>query len=1487
MATKGDNNGSPGSYNLPPLNLSKLPTVQLPNEPPQQVVHKWTPRPLGGISDRASTQTAGPVQPRLPAPRCPDGDVASPTSSSGTPRAHGLRVAQHIMALPEQDPKAPVEPAALSPRLAPLSGPFTERGTLATKGERAGASRQKDKLDLSSPPSHTKVSTDVSLGAATFRRSVGDTLNSNQSAAAFYTFPIQTVEEFCGTAKRQTAWKNASPRQQPKEPTAKILLTDYLRRYEQEQVGCVSEALFMELKYSEATRLSQGADMPNRFRAGVSCHILQKVVQHSEYFGPILQSILKDVLRCIYMDAFDGGDVPVLNEQTLVKAKPYFEEVMAAKAILDNAKQREAEVVREKAKLVRDTVVEGKYFRKQAAVYSMLLMGQMFRRWHSSWKERAEHKARLKRFFLRQMRSTALLHDVFKAWRTECRAAKSEAASQGLTARIRQLEEQLHEALHRNEELSVELSAMTQELEIVRAIAQPVIPGRRGSIDDPDLLRAVSSSAKDAAGFSTVASAARKLSLQNGITPPNSRRGTLKSYVPGGPPGLGRGGLVPALLAGEQMELITALTGLVDVLGNTLLESLDTWTQFAQSLPNTQRLSEKLVTRSDAHAEIVRLLQSDEFRVPGTGIPGVDWDPGILSNLLRKISGGKLGKRKRKRPDAEAEAGAGPGDGSEEHADARAKAEGEGKGEGEGEGDGLDSRQLSQGESVQSSEEGRGTSDDGRRTSEDGAVLAASPRHREPSRLSIMGREGEDPLELGHAVRRKSLLGMLTDGGNEPPAVGGEPGDVLLTHPSSDLHGQKDGEGGPDEGHKSAHRVGFQGNPSGGPSEVDLHEGPRPEDRQDAARRRRVAKEEEKRRQEEEEDDEDDEDDEDEDYMVDDWDTKEASPLMLLQEKEQIEDACIQLDISSKQDRTGVTSGRKVGRGFTWMALELAACRMRMEECDRKDINELLMTWVNFHLSNAPSHFKPFGHVKMENFKDSLRDGYIYAVLLPSICERVAQDLEDGFYSAPSEVDPQRRCEQVLQATKYIGENCAAFIGVNNILNGDAELNTAFLARLLATHSALPTGIPKYIVNMSGVDELKNNWKAVQRLLRRCKQAAEKGAAPGSGAELVQELTAINKEISAVSVGFSVCSKLVFSVWATAREGFQSWRTLLARAHGRIWTVFSARLRGKRLEDVMDAAELREMRSFCKLSEARLRAAFKGTDINFGLETLKVEEVLQVNFESLRGIFRHYSITIGTGSSAVSVITSAQYWRLLKDTHIATSALQGHVYDTIFKQLARAEIPSSGVGKTPPKGAAGSTRSNGLGPGDFVDALLRIAHLKYNDWDMFPCDQVRALLQDKVVRNAYQNTADLFRSQLSTEEVQTVFKEHRTKLIKVFKHFAANDKNDFDHNESMNVAEFTQLLRAGGLMDTNLTQLMVAKIFSGIQQDEAGGGDAEGGSDGGGAGGASEMVYSEFLEAIAAVAMFRVCDPFIPMPTRLNTFISEVFLPPLLKAMKK
>lgn len=100
----------------------------------------------------------------------------------------------------------------------------------------------------------------------------------------------------------------------------------------------------------------------------------------------------------------------------------------------------------------------------------------------------------------------------------------------------------------------------------------------------------------------------------------------------------------------------------------------------------------------------------------------------------------------------------------------------------------------------------------------------------------------------------------------------------------------------------------------------------------------------------------------------------------------------------------------------------------------------ILLRWVNQQLEEA-------GHARrMENFSADVKDSEIYTVLLHQLDGKCS-------LSPLQEKDPYKRAALMLEQAKKV--DCAKFINAHDVVEGNARLNTAFVANLFAVFNAV------------------------------------------------------------------------------------------------------------------------------------------------------------------------------------------------------------------------------------------------------------------------------------------------------------------------------------------------------------------------------------------------------------------------------------------------
>lgn len=176
-----------------------------------------------------------------------------------------------------------------------------------------------------------------------------------------------------------------------------------------------------------------------------------------------------------------------------------------------------------------------------------------------------------------------------------------------------------------------------------------------------------------------------------------------------------------------------------------------------------------------------------------------------------------------------------------------------------------------------------------------------------------------------------------------------------------------------------------------------------------------------------------------------------------------------------------------------------------------------------------------------------------------------------------------------------------------------------------------------------------------------------------------------------------------------------------------------------------------------------------------------------------------------------------------------------------------------------------------------------------------------ALLHAHVFTKAEKITTSFFREQYRRPEVSKIFHKHRNGLARAFFNYSAlpigrgaDDKATERWTASMDYHEFLRMMKDAKLLDsTILTQEQLYKIFANVQSnfattvepeeksrpssperhDEPDADDEAEQYNG------AELIYPEYLEALAAIASCRYPDPYKALESRLKLFLERDFLP--------
>ena len=159
-----------------------------------------------------------------------------------------------------------------------------------------------------------------------------------------------------------------------------------------------------------------------------------------------------------------------------------------------------------------------------------------------------------------------------------------------------------------------------------------------------------------------------------------------------------------------------------------------------------------------------------------------------------------------------------------------------------------------------------------------------------------------------------------------------------------------------------------------------------------------------------------------------------------------------------------------------------------------------------------------------------------------------------------------------------------------------------------------------------------------------------------------------------------------------------------------------------------------------------------------------------------------------------------------------------------------------------------------------------------------PVDRVRRLLVENVQEYAHQVDIDSFRTRFNDPEVQAVLSKRRRWLLGKFREYCAADGAQASAAgqlacHTMNLVEWDKFLREHMMFDHRFKNRLSATIFVCAQAPHA---LDEDGSLEEALESNQELIYQEFLEAIVALAHFRLPDPFVPLCSRISTMLDQM-----------
>lgn len=317
------------------------------------------------------------------------------------------------------------------------------------------------------------------------------------------------------------------------------------------------------------------------------------------------------------------------------------------------------------------------------------------------------------------------------------------------------------------------------------------------------------------------------------------------------------------------------------------------------------------------------------------------------------------------------------------------------------------------------------------------------------------------------------------------------------------------------------------------------------------------------------------------------------------------------------------------------------------------------------------------------------------------------------------------------------------------------------------------------------------------------------------------------------------------------------------------WNDLSRRVVCKE-SNIWLALERESLAACIALSSAKLLAFCHDDD-----EVRQIEQVFKDHVLDLSKIFRLY----GTGGA----ILEQDFLKIMTKAGVTSKRkiLRSHLQ--IIYQQSRSGNPMDSYGFSSVE-SDDETEERGASPNEFSEALTRVAYLTYQKRreaspPMDPrgdesgtdvCTLLSSVvdLVDKLVplTKKAQEQGLTFKKQLISPDVQHVCKAQEKKLKRIFAAYSQRNKNPQARGTILDVSDFEVFLKDRRLIDALFPHGKIKQLIAFVQQDGEAGTVYEGELD---------LVFSEFVEALAAIAVYRNANPYVAFAKKLDAFLDE------------
>ncbi|DBA00754.1 TPA: hypothetical protein N0F65_001225 [Lagenidium giganteum] len=589
-----------------------------------------------------------------------------------------------------------------------------------------------------------------------------------------------------------------------------------------------------------------------------------------------------------------------------------------------------------------------------------------------------------------------------------------------------------------------------------------------------------------------------------------------------------------------------------------------------------------------------------------------------------------------------------------------------------------------------------------------------------------------------------------------------------------------------------------------------------------------------------------------------------------------------------------------------------------VKELAQMPIDAFLLSWFRMNLQMSTCAEKPSDRT-VKNFTSDLTDGRRYGFLL----HRLFPTWFDR--NMVHEIDSDERLKCIAEFHSRVQPELPQVVTSDSIHAGSVTENVAFVAMLFGSSIG---SVRKINLERQRGEFLNiiTSWKRVRSLMLEVKRMQDNYDSL-MVVHLLKEMRTcetlfkqLNSELSSIAIasneGSSALSQVAYKILHL------TWSCLNARSTNTIPSLniiderFQERIRNFSFVDVSTVRQILMAENEQEFHSKPLRVipvpgamaaaalVLPVMSLHFtSVSTMPIipeREVLQRTeavrlvvsafSKDLHDIFKHYSASGGAGS--VANMSLPEYNKFVKDCCICDKKFPPVVAEFLYRAAlfhspntprelvlgamahAASVVTADGAPLDPLGQLEAAVVNFDLGAREmvgleFVDVVIRLAAAKYSKIPLE--ERFRELMEQLVLPNALRSQSEIFRAEISAPKVRTVFQKHKASLQRVFRYYASMHTLR-EQQSTLDLKEFTIFSRDCKLIGTFVTEHTLKQILANIQRDTSEHTQVVNDND-------LRVDYNEFLEAIAALTEFVICNPYVPLYKRIEQFINEMLLP--------